>query len=133
VRPDAVPDITPPGITAGPKVTGPLIRIAPVAAPAAQEPALAARQERLFNPMVTSAGILKVRDREIRLAGIEAPHFQQRCGEGRRRGPAGGWRGRPFAASFAAARWNAPSRPAPRRYPTPPSATWPARAWRNGW
>jgi endonuclease YncB( thermonuclease family) len=69
-----VRNVTPQGMTAGPIVTAPLVRVEP-------EPVLEARNERLFNPLVTSAGILKVRDREIRLAGVDAPHFQERCGE----------------------------------------------------
>lgn len=78
VPPGAIRDVTPQGMTAGPTVTAPLVRVMPVE----PEAALAARNERLFNPLVTSAGVLKVREREIRLAGVDAPHFEERCGEG---------------------------------------------------
>jgi endonuclease YncB( thermonuclease family) len=81
-----VRDVTPDNMTAGPKVTGTLAR---VAAPAvAAEPAKA-RTEKLFNAIVISAGVIKVRDREINLAGIAAPDFEQRCGEGSAAWPCG--------------------------------------------
>ena len=38
-------------------------------------------RERLFNPIVVSAGTLKTRDGEIHLAGIAAPEFEAMCGE----------------------------------------------------
>jgi endonuclease YncB( thermonuclease family) len=76
--PGPVRNVTPQGMTAGPTLTAPLVRVAPVT----PEPPLQARDERLFNPLVTSAGVLKVREREINLAGVNAPHFEERCGEG---------------------------------------------------
>jgi endonuclease YncB( thermonuclease family) len=74
-----VRNVTPEGVTAAPVVSAPLVRVEPPPEPARPpEP----RTERLFNPLVTAAGILKVREREIRLAGIAAPDFHRRCGEG---------------------------------------------------
>jgi endonuclease YncB( thermonuclease family) len=80
-----VRDVTPDNMTAGPKVTGTLAR---VASPTAAEPAKA-RTEKIFNAIVISAGVLKVRDREIRLAGIATPEFEERCGEGSAAWPCG--------------------------------------------
>jgi len=77
--PRRVRDVTPPGITPGPRVDGPLTRLAP--AKPEPEPADQPRFERLFNPLVTSAGTLKLRERQIRLAGIAAPEFAARCGD----------------------------------------------------
>lgn len=70
-----VRNVTPNYITAGPRVTGTLSRVAPPAE------APKARTERFFNAIVVSAGVIKVRGEEIRLAGIEAPRFDDRCGE----------------------------------------------------
>lgn len=82
-----VRDVTPTSMTAGPKVTGALVR---VQAPAPEsKPPEQARHERLFNPIVIAAGTLKLRNREIVLAGIEAPAFDARCGEGARAWPCG--------------------------------------------
>jgi endonuclease YncB( thermonuclease family) len=81
----AVRDVTPDNMTAGPKVTGTLAR---VASSTATEPAKA-RTERLFNAIVISAGTIKARNQEIRLAGIAAPDFEQRCGEGATAWPCG--------------------------------------------
>jgi endonuclease YncB( thermonuclease family) len=83
-----VRDVTPENVTAGPEVTGPLTRVAvPEEAPAPH--IREARMQRLYNAIVLSAGVLKVRDREIRLAGIEAPDFDLRCGEGAEAWPCG--------------------------------------------
>ena len=73
--PRAIRDVTPDTMTAGPRITGTLTRVEPPAAP------LKARTERLFNPMVIAAGVIKVREREIRLAGIAAPEFDAMCGK----------------------------------------------------
>jgi endonuclease YncB( thermonuclease family) len=78
-----VRNVTPPEITAGPKVSGPLTRVQP------PEPEPEARVERLFSPIVVAAGVLKVRGRDIRLAGIAAPDFDQRCGEAAAAWPCG--------------------------------------------
>jgi endonuclease YncB( thermonuclease family) len=78
----AVRDVTPDGITAGPAVTGPLIRIAPPAPTEAPDPARQARSERLFFPLIVAADTIKLREREVRLAGIAAPSFESFCGEG---------------------------------------------------
>jgi endonuclease YncB( thermonuclease family) len=74
--PRDVRDVTPDTMTAGPRITGTLTRVEPPAAPPK------ARTERLFNPMVIAAGVIKVREREIRLAGIAAPEFDTMCGKG---------------------------------------------------
>jgi endonuclease YncB( thermonuclease family) len=76
-----VRDVTPDTMTAGPRVTGTLARIDP--------PPPGARTERLFNPMVLAAGAFKVRDREIHLAAIQAPAFDQMCGKGAAAWPCG--------------------------------------------
>jgi endonuclease YncB( thermonuclease family) len=80
-----VRDVTPDNMTAGPKVTGTLAR---VASPTAAAPAKA-RPEKFFNAIVISAGMIKARNQEIRLAGIAAPDFEQRCGEGSAAWPCG--------------------------------------------
>jgi endonuclease YncB( thermonuclease family) len=81
-----VRDVTPDNMTAGPKVTGTLAR---VAAPAAATASAKARTEKFFNAMVISAGVIKARNQEIRLAGIAAPDFEERCGEGAATWPCG--------------------------------------------
>ena len=78
-----VRDVTPPDMTAGPKVSGPLTRVA------LPEPEPEARVERLFQPIVVAAGTIKVRGRDIRLAGIAALGFDERCGEGAAAWPCG--------------------------------------------
>ena len=84
----AVRDVTPENMTAGPEVTGPLVRVeeAPEDAPPHVREA---RMQRLFNPLIVSADMIKVRDREIALAGIDAPSFDARCGEGAAAWPCG--------------------------------------------
>ena len=74
-------DVTPDTMTAGPRVTGTLARATP--APAT------GRMERLYNPIVASAGTIKARDQEIHLAGIAAPEFDKMCGEGAAAWPCG--------------------------------------------
>ncbi len=81
--PRAIRDVTPDTMTAGPRITGTLARVDPPAATAK------ARTERLFNPIVVAAGTLKLRDREIHLAGIDAPAFETACGEAAARWPCG--------------------------------------------
>jgi len=84
----AVRDVTPENMTAGPEVTGPLVRVE--AAPEDVQPHVReARMQRLFNPLVVSADTIKVRDREIALADIDAPSFDARCGEGASAWPCG--------------------------------------------
>ena len=80
---EAIRDVTPDSMTAGPRVTGTLARVDPPAPPAS------VRSERLFNPIVLAADILKVREREIHLAGIQAPAFDAMCGEGTAAWPCG--------------------------------------------
>jgi len=75
----AIRDVTPANMTAGPPVSGQLAR---VESTAAEEPATAkpGRRDRLFNPIVESAGSIDVGARAIRLAGIAAPEADKRCG-----------------------------------------------------
>jgi len=81
-----VRDVTPAGVTAAPAATAPLTRVeTPEAPKAAPQP----RVERLFNPVVTTAGSIKTRGADIRLAGIDAPEFNARCGEGASAWPCG--------------------------------------------
>jgi endonuclease YncB( thermonuclease family) len=87
--PRAVRNVTPQDMTAPPAVTGPVVRIAP--APSAVPPPLPAKlpTARLHRPLVTSAGALRADGRDIRLAGIVAPGFEERCGEGAASWPCG--------------------------------------------
>ena len=78
-----VRDVTPDYMTAGPKVTGTLARVVPPVEPSK------ARTERFFNAIVVSAGMIKVLGQEIHLAGIAAPEFDARCGEGPASWPCG--------------------------------------------
>lgn len=80
-RPRAVRDVTPTGMTAGPLITGALPRIEPEPEPVlAEAPPPEARTERIFSPVIAAAGIVRIGDREIRLAGIEAPGAKASCG-----------------------------------------------------
>lgn len=83
-----VRDVTPSNVTAGPKVTGPLVRVSP---PAAEEPTPSpeARRELLYKPVVISAGVIRARDIEIRLAGIAVTEPERSCGEGASAWPCG--------------------------------------------
>lgn len=78
-----VRDVTPPDMTAAPQVTGPLRRVNRPA------PETQARGQRLFNPIVIAADTIKVRGRDIHLAGIDAPGFNARCGAGAAAWPCG--------------------------------------------
>jgi endonuclease YncB( thermonuclease family) len=82
----AVRNVTPPGVTPGPAVTGPLIRIAPPPAPPPPRPA---RSERVYHPIVVSAGVIKAGGRDIHLAGVVAPEFDTTCGQGSAAWPCG--------------------------------------------
>ncbi len=84
----AVRDVTPDSITAGPVVTGPLVRVAPPHS-AEEPPRREARLARLYNPIVASAGIIVAGDHDIHLAGIVATEPDQRCGEGAMAWPCG--------------------------------------------
>jgi endonuclease YncB( thermonuclease family) len=81
--PRAIRDVTPDNMTAGPRITGTLVRVDP---PAKQTQA---RTERLFNPIVVAAGTIKARGADIHLAGIAAPEFDAQCGEGAKAWPCG--------------------------------------------
>jgi endonuclease YncB( thermonuclease family) len=87
--PDAGPpvrNVTPPDMTAAPVITGPLTRVE-TGADAAGE--AGADVERLFNPIVVAAGTIKAGGRDIALADIEAPAFDERCGDGESAWPCG--------------------------------------------
>ncbi len=83
-----VRDVTPSNVTAGPKVTGPLVRVSP---PSAEEPTPPpeARRELLYKPVVLSAGVIQARDIEIRLAGIAVTEPERSCGDGASAWPCG--------------------------------------------
>ena len=85
----SVRDVTPEDVTAGPLVNGPLTRVAAPARPVDPAPSPAARSQRLFNPIIASAGVIRARGREIRLAGIVAPEFEARCGQAASKWPCG--------------------------------------------
>jgi endonuclease YncB( thermonuclease family) len=82
----AVRNVTPPGVTPGPAVTGPLVRVAPPQPPKAPRPA---RVQRVYHPIVVSAGVIKVGGRNIEIAGVDAPEFDSTCGEGAAAWPCG--------------------------------------------
>jgi endonuclease YncB( thermonuclease family) len=81
-----VRNVTPPGVTPGPSVTGPLVRVAPPQAPKSPRPA---RVQRVYHPIVVSAGVIKAGGRDIELAGVDAPDFDATCGEGAAAWPCG--------------------------------------------
>lgn len=82
--PRAIRDVTPDNMTAAPRVTGTLARAEPPPPAPPKE-----RTERLFNPIVVAAGTIKVRNREIHLAGVSAPQFEASCGKGATAWPCG--------------------------------------------
>ncbi len=88
--PHQIRDVTPDNMTAAPPVAGPLARVAP---PTAKEPASPAshkaRLERLFNPLVVSAGTIEADDKEIHLAGISVTKPDATCGDGADEWPCG--------------------------------------------
>ncbi|MDQ0325083.1 endonuclease YncB(thermonuclease family) [Rhodopseudomonas julia] len=91
-RPQKVPpatrDVTPRGMTLGPKVTGPLLRVeppeperAPEKEPEPQNTAPTERTERLFRPVVVGLGKIESGKHSVRLAGIEPLAPDASCGE----------------------------------------------------
>ena len=84
-----VRDVTPPDMTAGPQVSGPLTRVEAPAADTETEAEPQARTELLYNPIVIAAGTIEVEGRDVRLADISAPDFEARCGEGAKAWPCG--------------------------------------------
>jgi endonuclease YncB( thermonuclease family) len=72
----AIRDVTPDNMTAAPRTTGTLSRVEPPPPAPSKE-----GTQRLFNPIVVAAGTIKVRDREIHLAGVTAPEFEKSCGK----------------------------------------------------
>lgn len=67
-------DVTPPDMTPGPKVTGPLERIAPPPAPPPK-----ARWWRFFLPETTDAATFRSDNKTIRVAGVEPPPIDATC------------------------------------------------------
>ena len=84
-----VRNVTPPNMTSGPRVSGPLARVGPQPAHDAPADEAQGRMERLFNPIVVSAGTIKAGGRDIHLDGVAAPAFDERCGEGEAAWPCG--------------------------------------------
>jgi endonuclease YncB( thermonuclease family) len=87
-----VRDVTPAGITPGPPVRGPLVRVEPPPPelpPPAEIAPPKARTERLYSAVVVDAGRIRAREQDIHLAGIAAPDFEARCGEGTAAWPCG--------------------------------------------
>jgi endonuclease YncB( thermonuclease family) len=82
----AVRNVTPPGVTPGPTVTGPLVRVVP---PQSRRSPRPARVQRVYHPIVVSAGVIKAGGRDIELAGVAAPDFDATCGEGAAAWPCG--------------------------------------------
>ena len=69
-----VRNVTPPDMTPGPKVSGPLERIAPPPAPPAK-----ARWWRFFLPETIDAATFKTNDKTIHVAGVEPPPVGATC------------------------------------------------------
>ena len=69
-----VRDVTPPGITPGPAVDGPLERVAPPPTPPPE-----ARWWRFFLPETTDAATFKADGKTIRVAGVDPPPVEAAC------------------------------------------------------
>jgi endonuclease YncB( thermonuclease family) len=80
IVPPAVRDVTPKGVTAGPQVTGPLVRIAPPPALPKPQEKPRARVERLFKPVVAEAGRIETARGAVVLPGVAAPGPEETCG-----------------------------------------------------
>jgi endonuclease YncB( thermonuclease family) len=88
IVPFATRDVTPPGITPGPPVTGPLVRVpSPIPRKPRRKPA--PRTQRLLNPEIPSAGTLLTSSELVQIAGIEAPQLEATCGTGDQAWPCG--------------------------------------------
>lgn len=84
-----VRDVTPTNMTEPPAVSGPLTRVAPAKPPEQTKPRFEARTERLFNPVVETAGAFRTDAGYVRLAGVTAPDPDARCGKGESAWPCG--------------------------------------------
>ena len=82
-------DVTPPGVTRGPQVTGPLVRVAPAAPQIPAEPPPPREPVRLFGVHVTAEGRIGAAETEFGLAGITLAAPDTLCGEGATRWPCG--------------------------------------------
>jgi endonuclease YncB( thermonuclease family) len=80
----AVRNVTPPGMTPGPAVTGPLIR-----EEEPEPPPDAARWHRFSLPETTDAATFKVKDQLIRISGVEPPKRADLCKAGNESWPCG--------------------------------------------
>jgi hypothetical protein len=80
IAPPAVRDVTPKGVTAGPRVTGPLVRAAPLSALPKPQEKPRARTERLFKPVVAEAGRIETARGAVALPGVAAPGPDETCG-----------------------------------------------------
>lgn len=88
IVPRATRNVTPPGITPGPPITGPLVRVpSPVPPKPRKKPP--ARKQRLFNSEVASAGLLMTKAGAVAIANIEAPTIEDSCGTGSESWPCG--------------------------------------------
>ncbi len=67
-------NVTPPGMTPGPRVDGPLERIPPPPTPPPK-----ARWWRFFLPVTTDAATFRTDDRTIHIAGVEPPPVDAVC------------------------------------------------------
>jgi endonuclease YncB( thermonuclease family) len=83
-----VRDVTPPDVTAPPPASSPPTRISPSESAAPQE-APQRSSERLYNPLIASAGAIVAGGRRINLAGVHPPTFAERCGEAAAAWPCG--------------------------------------------
>ena len=70
----ATRDVTPPNVTPGPKVGGPLERI-----PAPPPPPVQAKWWRFFLPMTTDSATFQAEGLTIRVAGVEPPPVDATC------------------------------------------------------
>jgi endonuclease YncB( thermonuclease family) len=67
-------NVTPPNVTPGPAVDGPLIR-----EPAPPRPPTQPRWWRFFLPVTTDAATFKIKETTIRVAGVEPPPVDANC------------------------------------------------------
>jgi endonuclease YncB( thermonuclease family) len=81
-------DVTPLGFTRGPPVTGALTRLPRLDAPRPRRKP-EAQTERLFRPIVESAGLIRAGPGTLRLAGIDALAADATCGDGEAEWPCG--------------------------------------------
>lgn len=86
---DAIRDVTPVDLTTAPLTTGTLSRAEPRREAAPSEASREAHSKRLFSPVIVWAGAIEAEGETVRLGGIAAPDFGQRCGAGQDAWPCG--------------------------------------------